>query len=500
MKEFLTYTTPEAAGISSENVSKFLDELERFGVYLHSFALLKGNAVFAEGYREPFHAEELHRMYSISKTFAAMAVGVLIGDKKLNLTDKIISFFPEYEDTCTDPNILDATVEDLLKMNAPFADVPTYCAHVPGYLETNWLRTFFTTSTTHPSGTVWNYDTSATYILGVITERITNMPFMDLLYQRVLRKIGCSEGVHCLKTPDDYSWNGSAVFCTTMDLARFARLIMMGGAWDGEQLIPADFVAAAISRQTDNNSSGFADPVNGRGYGYQIWCTMDNTYAFLGMGNQLAICMPEEDLLFVCTADHQGDLSIRPIIFTSLWHNIKEKASVPLAEDLGSHKKLLDKCTHMPYPVVEGAMESDIALGIWGKKIILHDNPMKITEIIFLKSGNGHSIMRYTNAQGQKEIPFDFGKAVVSEFPQDGYGGKKVGVPMDRRFRCITSGAWTMPNTLRIKCDIIDIYLGNINMLFVFKGNQVGIHFQRNAQWLLDEYNGYATGEISAES
>ena len=159
MKEFLTYATPEAAGISSENVSNFLDELERFGVYLHSFALLKGNAVFAEGYRKPFCSTEVHRMYSISKTFAAMAVGVLVGDGKIRLNDKIISYFPEYEQLCEDPNILEATVEELLKMNSPFANVPTYCANVPGNLETNWLRTFFTTNTTHPSGTVWNYDT-----------------------------------------------------------------------------------------------------------------------------------------------------------------------------------------------------------------------------------------------------------------------------------------------------------------------------------------------------
>jgi len=497
MQEFITYTTPEAVGVSSRHVKAFFDELEEFGIYFHSFAFLKGNKVLAEGYCPPFYEKELHRMYSVSKTYVAMAAGVLIGDGEIHLEDKIISYFPEYAATCTDSNILGVTIEDLLKMNAPFAKVPTYCARVPGYLETNWIRTFFVTETTHPPGTAYNYDTSATYILGVIVERIVKKPFMEFLYERVLSKIGCSKEVHCLTTPDDYSWNGSAVFCTLMDLARFARLIMLGGAWEGEQLIPGDFIKAAVSRQTDNNVSGFADPVYGRGYGYQIWCTMDNTYSLVGMGNQLAVCMPEEDLLFVCTADHQGNPAFRQMIYASLWHHVKKQCQKEtLPDDEEAYGTLCEYCRNLKYPVVEGELDSPNARRLWEKKIVLSENSMGITEIIFRQAGDGLAVMRYKNAQGEKTIPFGFGKPIVSEFPQDGYGGRKAGVPMDRRFRCITSGAWTMPNTLRIKCDIVDIYLGNLNMLFVFKGDQVGICFQRNAQWFLDEYNGYAAGKL----
>lgn len=491
MKDFLTYASPESAGIASGDIVKFLDDLEVFGAYVHSFAVVKGHKIIAEGYRPPFHRDELHRMYSISKTYAAMAVGVLIGDGEIALDDKFIKWFPEYAH-CDDPNLTETTIEDLLKMNAPFAAVPTYCARVPGNLEKHWLETFFVIPTTHPSGTVWNYDTSATYVLGVITERIVKKPFMEFLYERVLSKIDCSKEAHCMKTPDGYSWNGSACMCTTLDLAKFARFIMDEGCVDGEQLIPRDFMQKAVSRLTDNNENGFCNPENGHGYGYQIWRTLDNSFSLIGMGNQLAMCMPDKDLVFVCTADHQGDPAMRPILYTTVWQDIKQKCGAPLPEDPAAWAALKERCANMPYPVVAG--EKDSAWDIWNKKMVLTENKMEISEITFKKKDDGTAVMCYVNPQGYKEIPFGFGEPVISTFPQDGYGGTTAGVPSDRRFRCITSGAWTTPDTLRIKCDVIDIYFGSVNMVFVFKGNQAGIHFHRNAQWLLDEYQGFATG------
>ena len=329
-------------------------------------------------------------------------------------------------------------------------------------------------------------------MLGVITERIVKKPFMEFLQERVLSKIGCNPNAHCMMTPDGHSWNGSAVMCTTMDLARFARFIMDEGCIDGEQLIPRDFMQKAVSRLADNNENGFRNPENGHGYGYQIWRTLDNSYSLIGMGNQLAMCWPEKDLLFVCTADHQGDPAMRPILYTTVWQDIKEKCGEPMAEDPAAWQALKDRCANMPYPVVEGATES--AHNIWDRKILLKENKMQITEITFRKKADGTAVMHYVNPQGEKEIPFGMGEAVVGTFPHDGYGGFVAGEPCDHRFRCITSGAWTMPNTLRLKCDVIDIYFGSVNMVFSFKGNEIGIHFHRNAQWLLDEYQGYTMG------
>ena len=93
-----------------------MDGLERFGVYLHSFILMKGNDIFAECYRKPFKINELHRMYSVSKTFAAMAIGILVGDGKIGLKDAVIKYFPEYDTENVSEHVRKLTVKHLLKM------------------------------------------------------------------------------------------------------------------------------------------------------------------------------------------------------------------------------------------------------------------------------------------------------------------------------------------------------------------------------------------------
>lgn len=494
MKEFFTYTTPEKAGISSKSVIKFMSELERFGIYLHSFALIKGNEIFAEAYRKPFKKDEPHRLYSASKTFASMALGILIGEGKVSLSDKVLKYFPEYDAQTTDPYVRNMTIEHMLKMSTCFTYPTTYGAKRASYLEPDWVKTFFTVDSSHPSGTVYNYDTSASYMCGVIVERITRLPFIEYLKQKVLLKIGGSPITKCLKAPEGYAWGGSAVIAPMLDLARLARLVMLDGEWDGEQLLPRDYVIAAKSNQTDNCKSGFKETYSGHGYGYQIWRTVGNTYSFIGMGQQLAICMPDEDLLFVCTADCQGYNAAHHIIFVNLFRDIKDKISDnSLPEDTEAYNELIKLCESLEYPIFEGNKTSKISDYICGKTFKLSDNKMGISEICFEYDGD-NGIMKYTNAQGYKELKFGIGKSVISEFPQDGYFGDTIGKDGKRRYRCIASGAWTNEFTLHIKCDLIDEYFGNLSIIASFDGDKIGLYMEPHAEWFLEEYSGFAGG------
>ena len=71
---------PESVGIPSEAVERFLDRLEAYGMCMHSVLMLKDAKLLCEGYYAPFTAKDFHRMYSVSKSFTSMAVGLLIGE------------------------------------------------------------------------------------------------------------------------------------------------------------------------------------------------------------------------------------------------------------------------------------------------------------------------------------------------------------------------------------------------------------------------------------
>ncbi len=498
MKEFFNIITPEQAGIPSAKIIDFMDGLERFGIYLHSFLLMKGNDIFAESYRKPFKKDELHRMYSVSKTFAAMSLGILIGDGVVDINAPIIKYFPEYDNEDVHPNIKNMTIEHILKMTTCYPYGSTYSAvGVPDKVP-DWLDTFFCCKTTHPSGTLYNYDSSASYMLAVLVERITGKPFMELLKDRALSKIGFSKDARCLKAPGGHSWASSAVLCSTRDLARLARLTMLGGEWDGKQLLPHDFVKAATTRQVDSDQTGFPDTFHGQGYGYQIWMTMEGSYSFIGMGEQLAVCMPDKDLLFVCTSDHQGLEGIaRQTIYIELMHHIKDCiCDCPIPENKADYDKLTEKINNLEYPLYKGAHSSPVFDKYNGKTFILNNNTMGISEITFTVDKDGNGKIDYINAQGEKTIDFGIGKAVMGVFPQDGYSTEILGKPGDRRFRSIASGAFTDDRTLHIKCDVIDDYLGNLNIIATFENDTLALFMKPNAQMFLGEYKGFTSGKL----
>ena len=81
--------TPEQAGISSRAVLNFVKTLEENHFCTHSIVMARGRDIFAETYYAPFHKDYLHRMYSVSKSFIAVAVGLLLEEGKLSLDDKL---------------------------------------------------------------------------------------------------------------------------------------------------------------------------------------------------------------------------------------------------------------------------------------------------------------------------------------------------------------------------------------------------------------------------
>ena len=68
---------PEAHGISSENIKRYLQTLEEGGLSMHSMILERGGEILFEHYWKPFHEQSLHRLYSVSKSFVGIAIFII---------------------------------------------------------------------------------------------------------------------------------------------------------------------------------------------------------------------------------------------------------------------------------------------------------------------------------------------------------------------------------------------------------------------------------------
>ena len=100
----------------------------------------------------------------------------------------------------------------------------------------------------------------------------------------------------------------------------------------------------------------------------------------------------------------------------------------------------------------------------------------------------------YTNGQGDNVLRFGIGRVLSGKFPQRNYFGEQIGSVPGIEYDCLASAAWIDEQTLNMEVYITDIYLGGLRVSFAFKGEEIGVFMTKQAEWFLDEFNGFAGG------
>ena len=480
----LSYASPESQGVPSEAIVSFMDELERNNLNMHSFMLIRNGKTLAECYWPFFNADKKHRMYSVSKSFTSVAIGMMIDEGRISLDDKVADFFPEYLPVDPHPYILQATVRHLLMMST-FNPSTSYTPDSP-----DWVATFFqdSRSKTEP-GSRFKYDTAATVVLCAIVEKLNGKPLLEYM-RPVLDKIGISQDIWCIKSPEGRSWTGSGIICTTRDFAKFGLLCLNRGEWNGKQLISREYMEAATSFQIDNNEKNPKSEFR-FGYGYQFWRLRDDGFACYGMGGQLALCLPSKNLLLITTADNQAIANgIDPIV--EAFFNLAgktEKRSLP--KNTEAQKILKDKISTVSTPLPVGGKTTANATQYSGVRYTMEDNSMGI-KWMSVDISPERSILHYENNAGEHSIVLGMGEYIFQKFPEK-YFGVQIGTK-DTNYDSIAAGAWRDENTLAGIIYAIDDYFGSIHFTLSFANNKLHVSMKKTAEWFFDTYQGSADG------
>lgn len=483
--------SPEAAGISSRAILGFIKILEKYNLNTHSLILARGNNIISETYYAPFHKDFKHRMYSVSKSFVSVAIGLLEEEGFISLDDRFVNYFPEYVDpeNC-DENLREMTLREMLTMET------CHARHI------NWFalntddrsKVYFQNEPDYMAGGFFNYDSPGSYMLDVIVEKVTGIPFLEYMQRKFLNDIGFSKDSYCLKCPGGHSFGDSGVMCSARDLLTFARFVMNGGTWEGKRYMNEEYLRKACSKIVANNIYG-AYSHSAYGYGYQIWQAPNGGFAFLGMGDQLAICDVEHDFILIINSDNQGSPNSKFILYHALYDDIIEKLSdTPLPEDEEAYRELMEYENSRILNFARGNKNSPFENEYSGRTYILKENPMGITKFRIDLSGDTGTLY-YTNAQGDKELKFGFGHNEFQKFPQEGYSDIVGGNDCPGNlYDCAVSADWLEDRKLHLKVQVIDKYFGILDMAFSFKDSRVTVLMEKTAENFFLEYCGYASG------
>lgn len=292
----LPRSAPEAVGVSSAAVGAFLDGIDAAGIELHSVMLLRHGSVLAEGWWAPYERDDLHLVYSISKTFTSSAVALAVAEGLLDVDDLVVSSFPHLDPTGLDPKVARMRVRHLLTMSTGHhADTLDRLRAAPG---DDPVTSFLALVPEEEPGHWFTYNNGATLVLSAVVTAATGERLLDYLRPRLLDPLGI----------DLAHWQGDArldlgfsgLHLQTEAVARLGQLYLQGGWWDGRQLLPSTWVREATRPQVDNPREPNVDWR--QGYGYQVWMARHGAYRGDGAYGQLCLVLPEQDAVLATTA------------------------------------------------------------------------------------------------------------------------------------------------------------------------------------------------------
>ncbi|HEU0155242.1 MAG TPA: serine hydrolase [Stellaceae bacterium] len=250
-------------------------------------------------------ASTLHDMYSVTKSVTALLTGIGFDRGWLkNIDASVFSFLPQYADLKT-PEKDRITVRDLLTMSSglawpelavSYADAANVIHRMENALDP--FRFLLAQPLAAPPGTLWNYNSGAVELLGVILQKASGRLLDQIAKTALFDPLGITH----------WRWGAasSGLELRPRDLAKIGQLILNRGLWDGRRVVSASWIEAMTAPHIalPSRFSPAADA-----YGYLWWLGRSaikgreiGWVGGLGHGGQRLYVVPSLDLVVAVTA------------------------------------------------------------------------------------------------------------------------------------------------------------------------------------------------------
>jgi CubicO group peptidase (beta-lactamase class C family) len=290
------------------------------GHLVHGIVIVvDGKLVFEEyfsGFTHPtygevpvtYHRERKHCLSSVAKSVTATLLGLAIDHGLIaNVDEPVFDFFPELAELNVGQKS-EITLEHLVTMSAGLEwDEHTYPIGDPRNDLMRWLshpgdlvRFVLERPVVTDPGTQFNYGGGLTNVLGEVVSRAGDLRLDQFSQEYLFTPLGITDLSWWVLRPD-FVYASGDVSLRLRDMAKLGQLYLQDGVWEGEQILPPEWVGASASRYFT-----FTTPWHGhQGYSYGWWPMTSQygagAYAASGWGEQAIIVLPEYDMVAVFT-------------------------------------------------------------------------------------------------------------------------------------------------------------------------------------------------------
>ena len=463
----LPRSIPAAEGISTQAVINMMDSLMALPECdIHHVMVVRHGKVVAELHPSPFRAEDAHTLYSASKTFTALAVGIAIDENLLRLTDRVMTFFPDKRSNRVSDNMADMTVRDLLMMASGVTPDWTMRNN-----SVDWVKDWLVKTVDAKPGTLFQYDSMCSFMLSAIVQRVTGQTMLEYLQKKLFNPMHITVA-DWEASPDGVNTGGWGLRVQAETMAKLGLLLLNKGNWNGQQLVSADFVAEACSRLIDGGAKQTTPPTDGnQGYGYQVWQSKwPGSYRADGAMGQYTVVVPQEDLVVVILGMKLYGQEELACIWNQLMPGMTD---APIQPEKKLQKRLEKLCSAARLTMPQGKKTSNNAKAFLGKKLRLETNShgLKWLEVDNMKMGFARedgTLEKWNMAFGS------WAYNTITGYPAYSINALNRMKGFIHGFDAAVTYAWTSPMVLEVRVHYVN-WISGTTFVFDFDKNEVTV-------------------------
>jgi CubicO group peptidase (beta-lactamase class C family) len=273
---------------------------------IYGLLVIKNSHLIAERYFNKGSVEQKARIQSVTKSFTSALTGIALDQGLLSSTDqKMIGFFPEVADKITDPRKKQITVRHLLQMRAGYPWEESHPDLWKGLLSGHYPPLIEKFPLVSDPGTRFHYSNLSSNWLGIIISRSCGMNLKAYAEEHLFSLLDMKAG-EWGQDAEGHNNGCGDLHLTARDAAKFGQLYLNDGVYDGNQIVPADWVHDSLHTYSMNEA--FVKKVgdfHDIGYGYHWWSANVGKHHVnfaWGHGGQLIVLSDDIELVVVVTA------------------------------------------------------------------------------------------------------------------------------------------------------------------------------------------------------
>ncbi len=300
-----------------------------------SFIIIKEDKILYENYFNGYNRDSISRFFSVTKSITSALIGIAIDERLIkSLDERIEQYIPEFKGQ----KIGSLTIKNLLEMDSGInykEGIFPWTDDVKQYFTPDVKSLVLNLNVKDEIGEFFHYNDYHLHILALILKRVTDNSIVSFFEEKIWKQVGteCPALLTVDSMKNEFERMESGLCARAIDLAKFGRLFLNKGNWEGKQIVSEKWVHESTSANNTNDSPGFFKYYNkhpwglwlnsGKAYYKYLWWGYkidDHEYDYfaMGTGGQILYISPRRNSVAVRLGNEWGIRGWWPTIIKEL--------------------------------------------------------------------------------------------------------------------------------------------------------------------------------------